>query len=376
MAINFLLAVNLLVFVAINAARIVLSLYALDLGASPSTVGGILSMFFVFPLLISWPIGMLADRFSARGMLLAGTACGTGAMLIPYFVHSTYALFAVGALVGVTIAFMTVLGQNLVGILSAPHERTRNFSNYTLTGSLCVFIAPLSAGFAIDHLGHANACLAITALLVLAMVMLAFWGHVLPRNSQSSRTAPKTGLMQTLSDRALWRVLAISGLSQLGSDLYQAFLPIYAHGIGLSASVIGSVLAAFALGSFSVRIIMPRLVNAIGDRRLLLLSFLAGAGAFILVPLCEGPALLALTSLVFGMSAGCSQPLSMLQVFNQSAAGRAGETVGLRLTINNLGRIIAPALFGALGTVAGLLPVFWINALLMGGGGLLTRLKK
>ena len=86
--------------------------------------------------------------------------------------------------------------------------------------------------------------------------------------------------------------------------------------------------------------------------------------------------MLALTSLVCGISAGCSQPLSMLQVFNQSAAGRAGETVGLRLTINNLGRIIAPALFGALGTVAGLLPVFWINALPMGGGGLLTRLKK
>lgn len=376
MPINFLLSVNLLVFVAINAARIVLSLYALDLGASPSTVGGILSMFFVFPLLISWPIGMLADRFSARGMLLVGTACGAGAMLIPYFVQSPYALYAVGALVGVTIAFMTVLGQNLVGILSAPHERTRNFSNYTLTGSLCVFIAPLSAGFAIDHLGHANACLAITALLVLAMLMLTFWGHILPRNSQRSHNAPKTSLVETLSDRALWRVLALSSLSQLGSDLYQAFLPIYAHGIGLSASVIGSVLAAFALGSFSVRIIMPRLVNAVGDKRLLSLSFLAGAAMFILVPLCTEPVMLALTSLVFGMAAGCSQPLSMLMVFNQSAAGRAGETVGLRLTINNLGRIVAPALFGALGTVAGLLPVFWINALLMSGGGLLTRLKK
>lgn len=376
MAFNFLLALNLLLFVGFNAARIVLSLYALDLGATPSTVGGIVAMFYVFPLLLSWPIGILADRFSARVLLLFGTIWGAGGMLIPYFVHSPYAMYAAGAMMGLTFAFITVLGQNLVGILSAPHERTRNFSNYALTGSLCVFIAPLFAGWAIDYLGYTTACLANASLFALVIVMLAFRGQVLPKGSPRSKDTAQTSLLNSMSDRALWRVLAISSLSQLGSDLYQSFLPIYAHGIGLSASVIGTVLSAFAVGSFSVRMVMPRLVNAIGDQRLLTLAFLAGAAMFMLVPLCREPAMLALTSLVFGMAAGCTQPLSMLLVFGQSSAGRSGETVGLRLTINNLVRLVAPALFGAVGSVAGLLPVFWINAVLMSGASLLTRLKK
>ena len=51
------------------------------------------------------------------------------------------------------------------------------------------------------------------------------------------------------------------------------------------------------------------------------------------------------------------------------------ETLGLRLTVNNLMRVVGPALFGFIASALGLFPVFCINALLMGIGGLLSHPK-
>ena len=282
MAIKLILLLNILVFVGVNAARIVFSLYALKLGATPAGVGGILAMLYVFPLLLAWPVGVLADRFGARWLLVVGVACGACGMLIPYFVAALPALYGAAVMLGLSIVLTTVLGQNLVGVLSQAHERTRNFSNYSLTGACAVFFGPLLAGFTIDHFGYAAACLAVAILQALALVFLLLWGGVLPRGTRAPRVAGN--LLNTLADRRLWPMLAVSSLSQLGNDLFQAFLPIHAHGVGLSASTIGSILAALAVGSFGVRIALVRLIARAGERRLLAVAFYIGAVAFVLVP--------------------------------------------------------------------------------------------
>ena len=76
MAINLILLFNILVFVGVTAARMVFSLYALELGANAAGVGAILAMVYLFPLLLSWPIGVLADRFGSRWLLAGGAAGG------------------------------------------------------------------------------------------------------------------------------------------------------------------------------------------------------------------------------------------------------------------------------------------------------------
>lgn len=53
----------------------------------------------------------------------------------------------------------------------------------------------------------------------------------------------------------------------------------------------------------------------------------------------------------------------MMLAFERSPAGRTGEVTGLRLTANNVARIVVPLIGGALGTAFGAAPVFWMNAL-------------
>jgi MFS family permease len=71
-------------FVGNSAARVVLTLYALELQAPAYTAGMIGGLLFLFPLLLSWPVGARADRHGAKGLLLAGAGCGVVSFLLPY----------------------------------------------------------------------------------------------------------------------------------------------------------------------------------------------------------------------------------------------------------------------------------------------------
>jgi MFS family permease len=95
-------AVGFLSFTGMTASRVVLSLFALHLGASASEVGILAAMFFIFPLLLSWPVGALSDRIGPRGPLLLSTFFSGGGLLLPYFFHHIAALYAAAALSGLS----------------------------------------------------------------------------------------------------------------------------------------------------------------------------------------------------------------------------------------------------------------------------------
>ena len=371
MAIALALTLTFIAFTALNAARVVLSLYALTLGAPASSVGVLGGMFYVFPLLLSWPIGALSDRIGPRRLLMAGAIAGTGALLLPYYVREVGAFYGAAALCGLSIAFYHVTLQNLVGTLSTPQQRARNFSNFSLVGAVTSFVGPLIAGFSIDNIGHANAALVIVGISATAFIALPIgWNH-LPKPKPP---APKADAPRDMpADARVWRMLTASAMVQLGTDLFQFYIPIYGHEIGLSASAIGSVLASFAAAAFVVRIFLPRLVKHGRHETLLMYCFYAGALGFLATPFFHSVPLLMLCSFSFGLGMGCGTPLTVMLMFETSSEGRSGRTLGIRLTTTNAVRVFGPMIFGAIGTAFGVPSVFWINGSLMAAQGYWTK---
>jgi MFS family permease len=367
-------AVGFLSFTAMTASRVVLSLYALKLGAESSAVGVLAAMFFIFPLLLSWPVGAMSDRVGPRKPLIASAFVGGLGLVLPYFWQHVAALYIAAAMSGLALSLYHVNLQTLVGRLSTSEERVRNFSNFSLVGAATNFCGPLLGGLAVDHTGHAMACLFIASLSVFALLLLFTGGRRLPRAQRSS--APKLRVMDTLADREMRGMLVTSGLMQLGTDLFQFYMPIYGHGAGMSASAIGSVLAAFAAAAFCIRFGMTRLVARFSEQRLLTYSFFAGALGFVLIPASHSVVLLSLVAFLFGLGMGCGQPLTTMLMFAKCAEGRTGETLGLRLTVNNVMRVAGPAVFGVVASFTGLTAVFIINGVMMGMGGWMSRPKE
>jgi hypothetical protein len=60
-------------------------------------------------------------------------------------------------------------------------------------------------------------------------------------------------------------------------------------------------------------------------------------------------------------------------IYDRAPEGRSGEALGLRLTLNNFMHVAIPLIFGSIGTVFGVAPVFLANAAVMTAGGLISR---
>ena len=371
MPINLTLALTFFNFTGANAMRVLITLYALEIGAPASAVGVLGGLLYLFPLLLSWPIGVLADRAGARGLLLFAAVCATVSLLLPYFFQSLTVFYIAAALNGLALAFFHVTLQNLIGTLSKPELRARNFANFSLAGASTSFVGPLLAGFSIDTVGYAWACVIIAMVPVSVIVLLLTLGRHLPvakLKIKSDAVAPRA-----LLDRSVWIMLITSGLVQLGYDLYQFLVPIYGHNIGLSATAIGAVLATLAAAAFIVRLFLARLVERYSGEKLLAWVFFTGAIGFALVPFSGNGIVLAAISFLFGLGMGIGIPLTVILMFASSAEGRSGQTLGLRLTANNLVRTGGPMVFGAIGAALGMAAAFWILAAIMVGGGVLAK---
>src|SRR5262249_38007432 len=150
-------------------------------------------------LLLSWPIGALADRVGARRLVIFAAVCGTVAMLLPWFVMRLPAFYAAAALWGLSLAFFHVTLQNTIGNLSNPEERARNFANFSLMGALTNFVGPLFAGLCIDHLGHAVACLMTSVPGGIALLMALAWGRLFPPGNPEATHG--IGSLNSLTER-------------------------------------------------------------------------------------------------------------------------------------------------------------------------------
>lgn len=357
-----------------RASKILVSLFAIELGASQFAIGALVAMYSLFPLFVALYAGRLIDRLGMRWPMVLGTAGISLGLLVPFLWPSMNALYASAALIGASHVFYNVSIQNLVGYLSGPDTRTRNFSNYGLVMALGSFFGPLAAGFSIDHYGHPLTYLFSALLPLVALAII--WSLPLLKDVRGPVVKEEGGVagaMELLKNAPLRRVLIASGMVLTGIDLFQFYMPIYGHSVGLSASAIGIVLGSFAVAAFLVRIWLPRLAKRFGEDQMMTWALFLGAVIYLAFPLVDSAPLITLIAFVLGLTLGSCQPLSLTLVFSRAPEGRSGEALGLRLTINNFTHLAVPLLFGTIGSLFGVAPVFLANAAMLAGGGALTR---
>src|SRR4029077_5949108 len=190
------------------------------------------------------------------------------------------------------------------------------------------------------------------------------------RKTEEEQAVISTSL---LGNELLSRALIGGAVATTGQDLFQFYMPIYGHGAGLSASAIGVVLSMTGIAAFAVRMALPALVKRWGADAVFNTSLFISAAAFLLVPLFSDAVTLAAVALVLGLGMGCAQPVTLMLIFSRAPEGRSGEALGMRTTLNQTIHVTAPLVFGGLGSVLGLAPVFIGNSLLLAGAGVINR---
>lgn len=373
-AFAILLALGILNHAAFAGTRVGVALAALAQGASPATVGTLMALFALLPMLLAVGIGRFSDRVGARTPMIAGSAVLLVAIALPAAVPGFPSLYASALIAGFSFTVFQVALQHTTGEVGEPAKRAKRFTQLALAHSLSGMLGPLLVGFAIDHAGHRVAFALLAAIPLVPLAVVASNRVPLPGPAHRETARRPHGAFDLVRHPAMRRILWINALFAIGWDLNTVFVPIIGERIGLSASEIGSVLATFGLATFAVRFAMPWMAARFPETRMLAWALFLSAAAYAAYPFATDALALAAIAFALGLGLGTGQPMVMALLATRAPPGRMGEAAGLRMSLVQTSAVAVPLAFGAVGTVFGLLPVFWgVGALLLGGGVIARR---
>jgi MFS family permease len=348
LAIVYFVTLNALGHLAFVGSRMTTALFALQHGASPFTVGTLMSLFALLPMLLAVSSGRLIDRIGPRGPLI-----------------TAFAALAIGGV----LPFL----NSVIGAHGAPEQRALNFSWLALGFSFSGSLGPLVAGYAIEGFGHAGAFLVLAFFPLLALGLLLPRKRPLPRPDHSLSLPENRHLLDLFRVPALRRTFIVSGILAMGWDLYSFLMPLYGVRLGLAAATIGSIMATFALATFVVRLAMPVLIRRVRQWRVLAASMAIAGLSYLLFPFVTSVPLLMANSFALGLGLGCAQPVIMSLLYEASPPGRQGEAVGVRTTMINASSTFIPLVSGALSAASGMRPAFWLLAACLLAGAWFAR---
>ena len=148
------------------------------------------------------------------------------------------------------------------------------------------------------------------------------------------------------------------------------------HEHGFSASVIGSILGAFAIAAAAIRVVMPVLAAHLQEWAVIAGAMVATALLFTVYPLLQSALAMGVCSVLLGFALGSVQPMIMSTLHQITPHARHGEALGLRLMAINGSSVLMPLLFGTVGAVIGISGVFWATGALVGLGSRAAWLLK
>src|SRR5712692_694125 len=144
---------SLLQGISMRGAKMLVSLSALSLGATPFEVGVLAALFAAFPLLLAVYAGKTSDRIGVKRPIIGGAVIMAAGIAVPLAMGGLPGLFVCATLIGLGHIFFHVSIHNLIGAFGGGEARTRNFATFSLGASLSAFFGPSLAGFSIDGLG-------------------------------------------------------------------------------------------------------------------------------------------------------------------------------------------------------------------------------
>jgi MFS family permease len=365
-----LIAGHIFLHACMAGMRMAAPLLALRDGHSEAAVGVLLALFALTQVFLALPAGRYADRRGLKrpmGLSVLAATAGAGlAVAFPVFpVLCLSALLTGGATGAASIALQRHVGR----AAENPTQLKQVFSWLAIGPAVSNFLGPFSAGLMIDNGGFRLAFLLMATLPLLSW----FWVRGVQELPPVIRAEGqvKSKAWDLLREPMFRRLLLVNWFLSSCWDVHTFVVPVLGHERGLSASVIGSILGAFAVAAALIRIVLPLIAAYLREWAIIASAMAATAVLFGVYPLLHAPLAMGLCSVFLGFALGSVQPMVMSMLHQITPEHRHGEAVAMRVMAINASSVTMPMLFGLAGTVIGISGVFWITGAMVAGA---TRL--
>jgi MFS family permease len=374
--------VTFLYWAVTSGEKLVVPLYSISLGADVWLVGLIVGAASFLPLFLAVPVGLISDVLGHRRTIIIGAVCMALSSAVFCLGRGIWGLFIAQPLIGVSELMVWAPVQVVMTEGADRTARERRVSSASAAISLGQLAGPVAGGFIGDQLGYT----AVFAVCVVASAFLLVSAIFLRRDVRGSSRPNMTfrGIIEVAGDVLKSRLVLLALLHTFllifTQSVATSFLPVLLTvKFGYSPVVVGLSASVRAFASLAIRTFMPRLTARFG-----LINTLNAASLLSLVSMMAAPLYgaylptLWIGSLVCGIGGGLQMPLAILLIGNNCSQSLLGVAMGLRLTMNRLGQLVGPLMFGFISGSLGLPASFYISglALLLLLGGSVIRERK
>ena len=327
----------------------IMPFYALNLNASPETIGWIIAAFSIMQLVVAPLWGRVSDHYGRRPALLAGLLASSAAFAIFGFANSIWLLFASRIIQGAG-GGTTGVAQAYVADTVAPGHRARALGWLSSATAVGLMIGPVIGSFA-AHLGRAAPGLIAASICLLNVAIAWRWlPESKPPRAAGEGPPPRRPVWHAAWQvvrhprRPVERLIWIYAAGMLGFTSMTSVLALYlGKEFCFTEETIGYVFLYVATLSLVMRsLLLGPIVHRIGEAGamragtvVLLLGLLLYPAAGSLWALAPVMALVPIgTALLF--------PATTALMSHATERSELGTTMGVAQTFAGLSRVVAP----------------------------------
>jgi MFS family permease len=324
-----------------------------EFDVSYTTLGALVSVFYVASGLCQFGAGFAVDRFGARPVLFGGISLLAGGALVAGFMPDVFWLFPVVFMMGVGNGVFHPADFAVLNANVAPRRLGHAYSTHGVGGSLGYALAPVVSYGLGSMIGWRHALVVLGAVGLVALAALATQRHALASRAHDAVAPHHTlaGSLELFRQKAIvlcFLFFAVLTLATIGIQTFAGTALNAAYGVPLALAT--SALTAYLLGSTTGILAGGFLAAHTAHHDRVAASGLFAGGALMLL-IGAVPAVASLAIALFavtGFALGATGPSRDMIVRGATPPGASGRVYGFVYSGLDLGSTIAPV---AVGTV-------------------------
>ncbi len=361
-ALSVISAITFVGFMDTNLLIPIMSLYALELGASVGTVGIIVGLYSIVNIPANVFFGRLVDRLGYKLLLVIGLLGDATGMFLYSLCCIPVHLVLVRIFHGITGGIFGPATMSAVAHQAAESRQGRAMAFYGISLGSATLVGFGLSGIIASRLGYNMVFQIGAGLLVgaalLSLLLLGKWKtNVIKREASGGEGWGKLG--DLLSRRGLITPYCAIFAQYFSFGCIVTLLPVYVKNLGMDAFHVGMLLTAFAVMFIIVQLPLGNLSDRLGRFWLSSIGLVLGIIALLLITSLTSFTWLVVVMAIYGVGYGAIFPSISAMVAENTTAEERGMATGIFHALLTAGVAVGAVIAGwagdSLGVETGLL---------------------
>lgn len=370
------------IFLGMGIISPILAIYASTFNVSYTLISLAISMYAFGRLIADIPVGLLADRFGRKSIMILGTillavASFLNATAVHYWEFVLYRLIG-----GVGSAMWITSRQALLADILKPSERGRvlsYFSSFILIGSAA---GPTVGGFVVAFWDIRAPFYFYSLLGIVSLLLTIKWieepKNVRTRHSDDPQFSIQT-IKRILSNRNfMMACLATFTMFFLTAGIRDTIIPLYAEIVlHLDEVAIGTVMSFVTIMNLVLTIPIGYMIDYYGRKSVILKSLYVTSLASFIFSLTYDYITISLAAILLGIGTSGSQQAPQAMATDVTIDEPHGLAMGLYRVFGDIGFVIGPIALGFIADFHGLkAPFYFMTAFIFMNAALILLFAK